>query len=82
MLRIGTALKVANEKLRILGGLTRHDSLNQLAVLEGCLSLAMDSKAPSEMDRLISKMRAPIDTLLSQMEFAVKYERIGTVPLE
>lgn len=82
MRRVETALKVANEKLKILGGLTRHDSLNQLSALEGWLSLAMESKDPSELSKLISKMRTPIDSLRSQLEFAVEYERIGTVPLE
>jgi signal transduction histidine kinase len=41
----------------------------------------MESKDPSEVSKLISKMRTPIDTLRSQLEFAVEYERIGTVPL-
>jgi PAS domain S-box-containing protein len=82
MRRAESALRAANEKLRILGSLTRHDTLNQLMILQGCLALATESKEFAEMAKLASSMQTAVAALSSQMEFAAEYERIGTVPLE
>jgi PAS domain S-box-containing protein len=82
MRRTESAMRAANEKLKILGSLTRHDTLNQLMILEGLLALATESKEFAEIAGLVSKMQTAVDALRSQMEFAAEYERIGTVPLE
>jgi len=80
--RAESAMRTANEKLRILGSLTRHDALNQLTILEGWLALTTESKEFAEITKMVSNMRTAVDALRSQMEFAAEYERIGTVPLE
>ncbi len=82
MRRVESALRTANEKLRLLGNLTRHDTLNQLMILQGWLALATEQKEFAEMAKLASNMQTAVDALQSQMEFAAEYERIGTAPLE
>ena len=78
MRRIEEALRKANEKLRMLGALTRHDAVNQITLLEGRLAMASESEDLESTRDALSKMWAAIDSLRTQMEFAMQYERVGT----
>ncbi|UCE91909.1 MAG: PAS domain-containing protein [Methanobacteriota archaeon] len=80
--RYEQALVSANEKLRILGDLTRHDALNQLAALHGWLSLATSSCEDSKRTESLEKMRRAMDALRDQLEFAADYESIGAAGSE
>ena len=80
--RYEQALASANEKLRILGDLTRHDALNHLAALHGWLSLATSSGEDDKRAESLEKMKRAMDALRSQLEFAADYERIGVAGSE
>lgn len=80
--RYEQALASANEKLRILGDLTRHDALNQLAALHGWLSLATSSGDEGRRIESLEKMKGAMDALRRQLEFAADYERIGATGSE
>lgn len=80
--RYEQALASANEKLRILGDLTRHDALNQLAALHGWLSLATTTGEADKRVESLDKMKHAMDALRSQLEFAANYERIGAAGSE
>ena len=71
------ALKVANDKLKMLGDLTRHDALNQLTALEGWLSLMDDAADVDSMRSYVPKARKSVRNLRNQLEFAVEYEQLG-----
>jgi len=71
------ALHQANEKLRILGNVTRHDALNQLAVLTGWLSIARQSCNDRVVLDYMERMWAATDTMRLQLEFAADYQDMG-----
>lgn len=80
--RYEQALASANEKLRILGDLTRHDALNQLAALHGWLSLATSSGDERRRAESLEKMKGAVAALRCQLEFAADYEGIGAAGSE
>jgi PAS domain S-box-containing protein len=75
--RVETALHRANEKLQILGHLTRHDALNQASVLKGWVSMAMKDASETGVGEHLEKISTAVDVLTRQLEFASEYEKIG-----
>jgi PAS domain S-box-containing protein len=75
------ALRLANWKLNLLSGITRHDINNQLTVLLGYLSLLeMNPSDPSLME-YIRKMDASAKRISSMIQFTKEYDEIGiTLP--
>lgn len=71
------ALQQANEKLRILGNVTRHDALNQLAVLTGWLSISRQSCNERAVLDYMERMRAAAETMRLQLEFTADYQDMG-----
>jgi signal transduction histidine kinase len=74
---IVTELKDANEKLTLLGSITRHDLLNHLSVLVGWLELARDSGHDPTADEEINRALESASIIREDMEFTADYERIG-----
>jgi len=73
------ALHEANQKLRLLTSLTRHDVLNQLAVVKGCHVLAMEESDPAIIQDCIARAKAAGDRLERTIEFTKEYEEFGFV---
>ena len=71
------ALKQANEKLNLMGSVTRHDALNQLGVLVGWLSIAMDTTDNKDVLGYLKKCDAAANTIRSQLEFTADYQEMG-----
>jgi len=70
-------LKRLNEKLGLLGDITRHDVLNQLSVLLGWVDIAItDVKDPKTKQQLESAKAAAM-TIRSQLEFTADYQQMG-----
>ncbi|GEM_PF-2320944 len=67
----------ANEKLRILGSITRHDSLNQLSILRGWLSMVEENSKDPKMLEHIRKVVLASETLEEQLKFTGEYEKVG-----
>ena len=59
----------ANEKLSLLGGLTRHDLINQLSVLTGWLEIAKESGDPAEIAAPIDKACESARVIRWNLEF-------------
>lgn len=75
--RYEEALEVANQKLNLLGEVTRHDALNQLAVLMGWLQIAQESVAEPPIQDYIKNMRTAAETVISLLDFTVDYQKMG-----
>jgi PAS domain S-box-containing protein len=75
--RYEDALKVANEKLNLLGQVTRHDALNQLAVLMGWLQIAQESVAEPPVQEYLKNMRTAAEAVIRQIDFTGDYEKMG-----
>jgi PAS domain S-box-containing protein len=75
-------LAMMNEKLRVVGGLTRHDVRNKLSIITLSLFLTKDKVA----DRLgvvksYEDIRTACDQIVEIFDFANDYERLGVEEL-
>jgi PAS domain S-box-containing protein len=75
-------LHVMNEKLRVVGGLTRHDVRNKLAAITGNTYLAK-KKLPenSEVLDYMKQIEACVGQTVRILEFARAYEMLGVEEL-
>jgi PAS domain S-box-containing protein len=82
-LREGTRrIELMNEKLRVVGGLTRHDVRNKLAAVNGYAYLLKKKYAdqPETLDR-IGKIEQAVKESVKIFEFAKMYEQLGVEEL-
>lgn len=70
-------LEVANDKLKLLGSITRHDALNQLSVLRGWLSILEEGHTDEATKKYFEKMKQSAEVLESQLMFTGIYEKVG-----
>jgi PAS domain S-box-containing protein len=80
--RAEEALEVANQKLNLLGQVTRHDAMNQLAVLMGWLEIAQESVTEPPVQEYIKNMRTAAETVIKQLDFTGDYEKMGAAKPE
>jgi PAS domain S-box-containing protein len=80
--RYEDALEVANQKLNLLGQVTRHDALNQLAVLMGWLQIAQESVAEPPVQEYLKNMRTAADAVIRQLDFTGDYQKMGVAKPE
>jgi signal transduction histidine kinase len=70
-------LEIANNKLSVLGSITRHDALNQIVVQKGWLGMAMEVSEDPVMTDYLRKVETATDNLVSFLKFTSEYEEIG-----
>jgi len=80
--RAEDALEVANQKLNLLGQVTRHDALNQLAILMGWLQIVQESGAEPPVQEYMKNMRTAAETVIRQLDFAGDYQKMGVAKPE
>jgi signal transduction histidine kinase len=80
--RYEEALEIANQKLNLLGQVTRHDALNQLAILMGWLQIAQESVAEPPVQEYIKNMRTAAETVIRQLDFTGDYQKMGVAKPE
>src|SRR4030042_1175243 len=75
-------VQMMNEKLRVVGGLTRHDVNNKLTAVTGCTYLARN-KLPrnSEVLNYLKQIEASIEQTAQIFDFAKAYEMLGVEEL-
>jgi signal transduction histidine kinase len=72
------SLSLANKKLNLLSGITRHDIGNQLLSLSGYLELSKESlDDPVATREFIAKEEKIAATLAHQIDFTKEYEDLG-----
>ncbi len=76
------ALEQANEKLNLMGSITRHDAINQIGVLSGYLSLAEDDSNDRERTEHLEAAKKACKTITEQLQFAGSYQKAGTMDPE
>ncbi len=75
--RSETELRKANDKMNILNTITRHDSMNQLAVIKGFVSLLEMTELTPKQAEHVNKMGKSVDAIWEQLEFVKIYQDIG-----
>jgi signal transduction histidine kinase len=77
------ALRMANRKLSLLSGITRHDIRNQLMALEAYLYLSEETlDNPAQLAEYVAKETKIADTIAHQLDFARDYEEMGALAPE
>jgi PAS domain S-box-containing protein len=74
--------ELLNEKIRVLGGFTRHDVRNKLGLIQGNLYLARKKcKIEPNAEKYLSNIDDSIKTICDILDFAKTYEMIGVEEL-
>jgi PAS domain S-box-containing protein len=68
-------LRLTNEKLNMVGAITRHDIINQMTNLMGYVELAIDGGREGEY---LEKALDASEKIMRIMELGEEYERLGT----
>ncbi|EHQ36123.1 PAS domain S-box protein [Methanoplanus limicola] len=71
------SLSVANKKLKILSGITRHDILNQISALSSYIELTKDFADSPALPDYLGRMENATSTVRQQIEFTREYEELG-----
>lgn len=71
------SLHEANQKLRLLTGLTRHDILNQISVVQLLLDMALETASPVKIQKYLSQAREVGDQIEATIGFTREYENFG-----
>ncbi len=75
---VSRQLLIANEKLHLLSGITRHDILNELTVLKGYLDIMSWDKEKITNPEYLKKAMHAADTIGDLIRFTKTYDTIGT----
>jgi signal transduction histidine kinase len=70
-------LKQANEKLNILGSITRHDTLNRLAVVLGRMELLQEMSHDKEVQKQAKESLAAAQAIERIIQFTGEYQKLG-----
>jgi len=71
------ALLEANQKLKLLSSLTRHDVRNQLMLLKGFVQLMAQKDPDPGISDYLKKIQRITETISSQIEFTKAYQELG-----
>jgi len=71
------ALSLASRKLKLMSSITRHDIINQIAVLSGSLDLSLGKIKEAERITHIHRAQKAADTIERQIAFTREYEELG-----
>jgi PAS domain S-box-containing protein len=76
-------LEILNEKLHVVGGLTRHDARNKLATLRGKIFLAKRKlDGNEEIAKLLKEAENNSSQIVDIFDFAANYEKLGAEELK
>lgn len=75
--QIGDALRIANVKLNLMIGVTRHDVLNSLAVILGYQEIIRERETDELIRDLMEKQEKALLAIRSQIEFTRSYDDLG-----
>jgi len=71
------ALALANKKLTLLSGITRHDINNQLTILMGYLTILKKKQPDPSFSDYYLKVSTAAQRISSMIQFTGEYEKIG-----
>ncbi|HZD44193.1 MAG TPA: PAS domain S-box protein, partial [Methanomicrobiales archaeon] len=75
--KVEEALFLANEKLNLLGSVTRHDLLNQLTAVQGYVQLAEEFGTDPEIRKYLSTANEVAGKMRDLIQFSRDYQNLG-----
>ncbi|MCU0859852.1 MAG: sensor histidine kinase [Thermoplasmata archaeon] len=70
-------LEQATRKLRLLGSITRHDGLNQVAIISAWISILEETATDDKGREILGRMKEAAGSLEKYLTFTGTYEQIG-----
>jgi PAS domain S-box-containing protein len=74
---VSLAMTTSNAKLNLLSSITRHDVHNQIVVISGAITLAMESGEVQEMKELMRRVEGALDRIQMMLRFTREYQQVG-----
>jgi PAS domain S-box-containing protein len=71
------AIQLANKKLNLLNSITRHDILNTVTGVLGCVDMAASTKDKEEHDILLAQIKDLVRVIQRQITFTREYQEVG-----
>jgi PAS domain S-box-containing protein len=71
------AVELANRKLNLLNSITRHDILNTITGLIGCVDIANDTDSVEEQKELLQDIKDLTRRIQRQIAFTKEYQEVG-----
>jgi PAS domain S-box-containing protein len=75
--KIEDAVEAANKKLNLMNQITRHDIINTLTGLLGCIDMAKATTVPGEKEQLLDDIRELARLIQRQITFTREYQEVG-----
>jgi|WetSurMetagenome_2_1015567.scaffolds.fasta_scaffold00450_17 PAS domain S-box-containing protein len=75
--RVEDAIDIANKKLNLLNQITRHDILNTITGLLGCVDMAKATDVPEERILLLNDIRDLTRVIQRHITFTREYQEVG-----
>ncbi len=75
--RVEDAIDIANKKLNLMNQITRHDILNTITGLFGCVDMAKATASPEEKAELLEDIRTLTRTIQRHIAFTKEYQEVG-----
>jgi len=75
--RAEDAIELANKKLNLMNNITRHDILNTITGLLGCVDMADATDSIEERRQLLSDIKKLTKTIERQIAFTKEYQEVG-----
>jgi PAS domain S-box-containing protein len=72
------ALRQSNRQLKLLGGITRHDILNKVTVIQGYLDIMAMRFPDPALRQFVDKLDSAIGAIKSQITFTKVYQDLGS----
>jgi signal transduction histidine kinase len=75
--RAEDAIELANRKLNLMNNITRHDILNTITGLLGCVDMAQAAPSSEEREKLLAEIRQLTRIIQRQITFTREYQEVG-----
>ena len=74
---IEDAIEIANKKLNLMNQITRHDILNTITGLLGCVDMAQATTSPEQKDQLLTEIKELTRVIQRHIAFTREYQEVG-----
>ncbi|MGA8777191.1 PAS domain S-box protein [Methanoregula sp.] len=71
------AIEIANKKLNLMNQITRHDIINTITGMLGCIDMAKATTSPEEKGHLLDDIRELTRVIQRQIAFTKEYQEVG-----
>ena len=75
--KVEDAIEIANKKLNLMNQITRHDIINTITGVLGCLDMAKSTTEPEMKEQLLDDIRELTRVIQRHITFTREYQEVG-----